>query len=202
LTVSAVHPPPAEADPQAALLGAPERRGLDLAQVGNRVATALLVFAVLALVVINLGPLLFPYRIYTVLSGSMEPTIPVGAQVVVLKIDASEIHVGDIITFDRPSNPGVLITHRVVAAEPDGKGGTQWITKGDNNSIPDSWRIPAQGPGYRYLFHVPFAGYLFAMLQSPLGRICFILAPALLLAAVVVNDFWKAADKRRAEATS
>ena len=39
------------------------------------------------------------------------------------------------------------------------------------------------------------------MLQSPLGRICFILAPALLLAAVVVNDFWKASDKRRLPAS-
>ena len=174
------------------------RPTLDWAVITNRGATVLLVLAVAALVVINLGPLIFPYRVYTVLSGSMTPTIPVGAQVVVLKVDASEIRVGDIITFDRPSNPGVLITHRVIAVEPDGHGGSQWITKGDANSIPDSWRIPAQGSGYRYLFHVPFAGYLFAMLQSPLGRICFILAPALLLAAVVVNDFWRAADQRRA----
>ena len=166
----------------------PARRRLDLAVIGNRVATALLVFAVASLVVINLGPLVFSYRVYTVLSGSMEPTIPVGAQVVVVKVDAAQIRVGDIITFDRPNNPGVLITHRVIAVEPDGKGGSQWITKGDHNSIPDSWRIPANGSGYRYLF---------AMLQSPLGRICFILAPALLLAAVVVNDFWKASDRSR-----
>ncbi len=185
--------PPAEALPAAD----PARRRLDVARIGNRVATVLLVFAVAALVVINLGPLVFPYRVYTVLSGSMEPTIPVGAQVVVTKVDAAQIRVGDIITFDRPSNPGFLITHRVVAVEPDGKGGSQWITKGDHNSIPDSWRIPANGTGYRYLFHVPLAGFVFAMLQSPLGRICFILAPALLLAAVVVNDFWKAADRRR-----
>jgi len=123
----------------------------------------------------------------------MEPTIPKGAQVVGLKGDASHIQVGDIITFDRPANAGVLITHRVIAVEPDGHGGRQWITKGDHNSVPDSWRIPAQGTGYRYLFHVPLIGYVFAMLQSPLGRICFILAPALLLAAVVVNDTWKGA---------
>ncbi len=169
----------------------------DWSLLGNRVATSLLVFAVATLAVINLGPFLFPYRVYTVLSGSMEPTIPVGAQVVVLKVSADEIRVGDIITFDRPSNPGVLVTHRVITVEPDGKGGTQWITKGDHNSVPDSWRIPATGYGYRYAFHVPYVGYVFAMLQSPLGRICFILAPALLLAAVVVNDFWKASDARR-----
>jgi signal peptidase len=175
----------------------PRATALDWALITNRGATVLLVLAVAALVLINLGPLIFPYRVYTVLSGSMTPTIPVGAQVVVLKVEASDIRVGDIITFDRPSNPGVLITHRVVGVEPDGHGGSQWVTKGDANSIPDSWRIPAQGSGYRYLFHVPFAGYLFAMLQSPLGRICFILAPALLLAAVVVNDFWRAADQRR-----
>ena len=172
---------------------APPRPALDWALITNRGATVLLVLAVAALVLINLGPLVFPYRVYTVLSGSMTPTIPVGAQVVVLKVDASEIRVGDIITFDRPSNPGVLITHRVIAVEPDGQGGSQWVTKGDANSIPDSWRIPAQGSGYRYLFHVPFAGYLFAMLQSPLGRICFILSPALLLAAVLFSATLQAA---------
>jgi len=154
-----------------------------------------------ALVVITLGPFVLPYRVYTVLSGSMEPTIPIGAQVVVLKVNAADIRVGDIVTFDLPSNPGVLVTHRVIQVEPDGKGGAQWITKGDHNSVPDSWRIPATGFGYRYAFAVPFVGYLFAMLQSPLGRICFILAPALLLAAVVVNDFWKASDKRRLPAS-
>ena len=188
--MSGVQAPPAKAP-----AAAPPK--IDWAQIGNRVATGALVFAVAALVVINLGPFVFPYRVYTVLSGSMEPTIPVGAQVVVVRVNAADILVGDIITFDRPSNPGVLITHRVIEVEPDGKGGTQWITKGDHNSIPDSWRIPATGYGYRYAFAVPLVGYLFAMLQSPLGRICFILAPALLLAAVVVNDFWKASDKRR-----
>jgi len=190
--VSRVHTPAAEA-----VTATPARKRFDWSLIGNRVATGLLIFAVATLVVINLGPFLFPYRVYTVLSGSMEPTIPVGAQVVVVRIGADEIRVGDIITFDRPSNPGVLVTHRVVAVEPDGKGGTQWITKGDHNSVPDSWRIPATGYGYRYAFHVPYVGYVFAMLQSPLGRICFILAPALLLAAVVVNDFWKASDARR-----
>jgi signal peptidase len=188
--VSGVQAPPAEAATTAP-------RKIDWALVGNRVATSALIFAVAALVVINLGPFVFPYRVYTVLSGSMQPTIPIGAQVVVLKVNALDIRVGDIITFDRPSNPGVLVTHRVIQVEPDGRGGTQWITKGDHNSVPDSWRIPATGYGYRYAFHVPLIGYLFAMLQSPLGRICFILAPALLLAAVVVNDFWKASDRRR-----
>ena len=192
--MSGVQPPTAEAATTAP-------RKIEWALVGNRVATVALVFAVSALVVINLGPFVFPYRVYTVLSGSMEPTIPIGAQVVVLKVNAADIRVGDIITFDRPSNPGVLVTHRVIQVEPDGKGGTQWITKGDHNSVPDSWRIPATGFGYRYAFAVPFVGYLFAMLQSPLGRICFILAPALLLAAVVVNDFWKASDKRRLPAS-
>ena len=192
--MSGAPPPTAEAATTAP-------RKIDWALVGNRVATVALVFAVSALVVINLGPFVLPYRVYTVLSGSMEPTIPIGAQVVVLKVNAADIRVGDIITFDRPSNPGVLVTHRVIQAEPDGKGGTQWITKGDHNSVPDSWRIPATGFGYRYAFAVPFVGYLFAMLQSPLGRICFILAPALLLAAVVVNDFWKASDQRRLPVT-
>ena len=175
-----------------------------LGRLANHVVTALLVFAVGALLVVNVGPLVLPYRVYTVLSGSMSPTIPVGSEVVLRQADAAQIRVGDVITFTRPGHPGQLVTHRVAAITRDPQtGAPEFITKGDANAVSDDWRIPAQGTGLKYAFHVPFIGYAFAMLQSPIGRICFILAPALLLAAVVLNDVWKspgAADGRRRQA--
>ena len=162
-----------------------------LEAVANQVVTGILVVAVSALLVINAGPLLFPYRVYTVLSGSMSPTIPVGSEVVALQTPADQIHVGDVITFQRPNHSDQLVTHRIVAVENDPVGRSQWVTRGDANGAADAWRIPVQGRGLKYAFHVPLLGYLLAMLSSPLGRICFILAPALLLTAVVVNDLWK-----------
>lgn len=163
-----------------------------LAALANHVVTAILVLAVAAMLVVNVGPLFLPYRVYTVLSGSMEPTIPVGSEIVLREADASTIEKGDIITFNRPGQAGQLVTHRVVAVVTDPTSGQRaFLTKGDANAVSDNWRIPATGRGLEYVFHVALLGYVFAMLQSPLGRICFILAPALLLAAVVLNDTWK-----------
>jgi signal peptidase I len=168
-----------------------------LGALANQVVTVVLVLAVAAMLVVNVGPLFLPYRVYTVLSGSREPTIPVGSEVVLRQADASQIEVGDIITFTRPGHADQLVTHRVVSITRDRQtGAPAFITKGDANVVSDAWQIPAQGTGLKYLFHVPFLGYAFAMLQSPIGRICFILAPALLLAAVVLNDLWKSPKQR------
>ena len=185
---------PAPAPPaHAAQPVAPDKpaRPSRLARFLNNLVTAILVFAVAALLAVNVGPLVFPYRVYTVLSGSMEPTIPVGSEVVLLQVDASQIHVSDIITFQRPGHPDQLVTHRIVSTVKQPDGSSAWVTKGDANRVSDGWQIPAQGKGLRYAFHIPLIGYAFVMLQSPIGRIAFILAPALLLAAVVLNDVWK-----------
>lgn len=163
-----------------------------LGAIANQLVTVILVVAVAAMLVVNVGPLFLPYRVYTVLSGSMAPTIPVGSEVILRQTDASQIQRGDIITFSRPGHPDQLVTHRVVSIASDpNTGAPVFITKGDANGVSDSWQIPAQGTGLKYAFHIPFLGYAFAMLQSPIGRICFILAPAMLLAAVVLNDLWK-----------
>jgi signal peptidase I len=161
------------------------------ATLANNVVTALLVVAVLGVLAVNVGPLLLPYHVYTVLSGSMGRTIPVGAEVVLRPVLASQVTTGDIITFTPPGHPGTLVTHRVINVVTDAKGQRFWQTQGDANGVPDVWLLPASGTGWKYWFQVPLLGYLFVMLASPIGRICFIVAPALLLAAVVLNDLWK-----------
>lgn len=172
-----------------------------LGSTANLIVTALLVVAVVGVLVVNVGPLLLPYKVFTVLSGSMEPTIPIGSEVVLRPVSADQIHVGDVITFQRPGTKD-LVTHRVVATVTAFGGQQFWKTKGDANAAPDTWQIPASGTGLKYVFHVPFLGYALAMLGSPIGRICFILAPALLLAAVVLNDLWKPRSPQPVQAPS
>lgn len=159
--------------------------------IANQVVTVLLVIAVGGVLVVNVGPLFLPYHVYTVLSGSMGQTIPVGSEVVLRPVAADQVETGDIITFSPPGHAGTLVTHRVVNVITDAKGQKFWQTQGDANGVPDAWLLPATGTGWKYWFQVPLLGYLFVMLASPIGRICFIVAPALLLAAVVINDLWK-----------
>lgn len=148
---------------------------------------ALLVAGLLALTV---GPLLFPYKALTVLSGSMEPTIPVGAVVIDTQVNAADVRRGDIITFARPDRPNEYVTHRVYAVEAGPGGRKEWVTKGDANPVPDAWRIPAAGTGYKYTFSIPRIGYALAWMQSPLGRVLFLVVPAVLLGLLTLYELW------------
>jgi signal peptidase I len=145
--------------------------------------------AVIALLLLTLGPLVLPYKTLTVYSGSMEPTIHTGSVIVDLPIAAKDVKVGDIITFQRPTDATQLITHRVVAVQ-SGAGGLSFITKGDANSASDSWRVPASGNGYRFWFSIPGIGFLLAWLQSPIGRILFLVIPAVLLGGLFLYEMW------------
>ena len=67
-------------------------------------------------------------------TGSMTPTIPTGSLAVVHEIPAADIHVGDVVTVDRPGQ--LPVTHRVTSVA--GSGATRTITlRGDANPTDD-----------------------------------------------------------------
>jgi signal peptidase I len=81
------------------------RRLLDL-------ALLLLVVSVLALVLAaNLLPS-FGHQLIIIRGGSMSPAISMGALVDETAVSLSQIHVGDVISYNEPNN--VVVTHRVV----------------------------------------------------------------------------------------
>jgi signal peptidase I len=145
--------------------------------------------ALIALLLLTIGPLVLPYKTLTVYSGSMEPTIHTGSVIIDLPVAAKDVKVGDVITFQKPSDATVLITHRVVAVE-SGPAGLSFITKGDANPASDSWRVPASGNGYKFWFSIPSIGFLLAWLQAPLGRILFLVIPAILLGGLFLYEMW------------
>jgi len=163
-------------------------------RIAQQAVTASLTLAVTAAAVLAsvlvIGPHLLPYRIYAIESGSMRPTLPVGSTVVLRPIAASRIEVGEIITFHRPGSATVLVTHRVVAIERH-SGRTFFVTKGDANGVPDAWRVPAAGTGWRYAFSVPYLGYPVAALKQPVVRLGLFAALALALAAAALVRVWE-----------
>ena len=89
-------------------------------------------------------PSIFGFSVLHVVSGSMEPTIPTGSMVLVRKVDASAVQVGDIICFysNDPQIEGMPNTHRVT--EIRAKGGTlSFITQGDASETPDPYPVYA-----------------------------------------------------------
>ncbi len=71
---------------------------------------------------------LFGYTAFSVVTGSMSPTLEIG-DVIIVKID-KDVKKDDIITFYKDDN---FITHRVVE-----KKGKEIITRGDSNNSSDS----------------------------------------------------------------
>ena len=104
----------------------------------------------------------------TVLSGSMEPDVPVGAMVFTRPVDPADVAPGDVLTFARPSAPAELVTHRVVAVQ--GAGPTlAFTTRGDANDVADLDPVPAAAVRGEPWLVVPGLGRWAAVLHSPRG---------------------------------
>ena len=179
-SVAAPPPPASQAAPRTRSIGS---------TVGQAAGLVVLGVAVLFLLFLTVGPLLLPYKALTVYSGSMEPIIHTGSVAIDVPIAAQDVKVGDIITFVRPDNQNELVTHRVIAIE-TGPSGRQWITRGDANSVADPWRVAAAGAGYKYVFSIPYCGFVLVWLQSPLGRLLFLVIPAAALGLLTLYELW------------
>ena len=173
---------------------APAERGRTM-RILTKVGAGLGILAVVLIMAVTVGPRFLPYQTYFVRSGSMEPTIHVGAMVVLTKTDATKLEVGDIITFENPDKPGTLVTHRIVGVE-NGEAGRTFTTKGDANGSADSWRVPAQGDGWRYAFNVPLIGYVFGYLGTPQARLALLAVPAAILGVLSLLDIWSPAHRK------
>ena len=77
---------------------------------------------------------------FRVISGSMEPELPVGSMIVVKRVEPEEVKVGDIITFfsTDPTLRGGVNTHRVVDIDDSGMD-ILFMTKGDANQFMDEY---------------------------------------------------------------
>lgn len=110
---------------------------------------------------------LFGYRYYTVLTPSMEPELSVGDIVIVRLANADDIAVDDIITFNPSSDSDAYLTHRVTQKLPDyeGSGVTCFRTKGDANSVEDSFLIDSSRVIGKVVFSIPKIGYIVRFVQ-------------------------------------
>jgi len=127
-------------------------------KIGNWLSNIILVLAIALLAFVLAVPLAFAGRVAVVLSGSMEPNMPMGALAITLPIAPEKIEVGDIIALAPPWDPDVTVSHRVVEI----RNGEElaFSTKGDANEDVDPWYMPAEYVRGRVVFDIPYAGYL------------------------------------------
>jgi signal peptidase len=144
--------------------------------VGGHV-TNLLIAAALGLVTIFccivVGLVVTGHHLEEVVTGSMQPVIPIGSLVVTESLPAGQLQAGDIMVFPDPNNTKLTIVHRIVWLSHDQSGDVLVRTKGDYNALPDSWTIkrsatadadkvieilPGAGTAAGYLQTIGFAG--------------------------------------------
>ena len=126
--------------------------------------SALLLAALAAVALAILIPMLLGYREMAVLSGSMEPAIPVGSIVCVKPTEASQLQAGDVCTYLLPDG-NTYVTHRVLSVDSEAR---TLVTQGDANDAPDGEIAFSQVFG-RAAFHLPLLGYLTTGIKTPTG---------------------------------
>lgn len=143
----------------------------------------------------TVGQAFLPFKLLTVLTGSMQPGLPPGSLLLLTPVDGDDLAVGDIIAFKHPSRPSDLVTHRIHEITTDPRTGERFfITKGDANQEVDGWRIPVAGKGWKFRAKIPGGGAAVEFVRSPRGRLLIVTVPALLLAGMLILEIWKDDD--------
>ena len=162
------------------------------------VLSTILVALVVVLALLLVGARVVGLQVFTVLSGSMEPTYHTGSMIYVKKVDPYSIQVGDPITFMLDEN--TVATHRVVGIVPDEADPTviRFRTKGDANEAEDGGLVHYKNVIGTPVFSIPNLGYLADYIQHPPGMYIAISGGAILLLLVFIPDIF-AEDKDKQE---
>jgi signal peptidase len=127
-----------------------------------------------SLMLLLLAPRAAGWSTFVVLSGSMEPAMPVGGLSFVEPRDEdTQIRVGDVVTYRRPDDESTLVSHRVHAITDHLGEPTIW-TVGDANEAPDPWAITEDQVIGRVRFTLPFVGQLSQDIRSRNGALLLI----------------------------
>ena len=134
-----------------------------------------------------------------VMTESMEPVIPERSYILVEKIDAKDVKVGDVIVFisDDPAILGSYNTHRVVEIVGDNES---FIMKGDNNLAQDQYPARAENVAAVYLKNLEFLSMLGRFLTSRPGLVSMIGLILALVMAMLMPEMRRLRDAQEFEA--
>ena len=159
--------------------------------------TTVLVAVVVILALLLVGARLIGLQVFTVLSGSMEPTYHVGSLIYVKDVDPFGLESGDVITF--MLNEDTVATHRIVEVVPDENDPTvvRFKTKGDANAAEDGSLVHYKNVIGSPVFTIPQLGYVANYIQNPPGTYIAISAGAILLLLVFLPDLFGSDDEEK-----
>lgn len=169
--------------------------GKTVKKIWNIITSIIVALAVL-LAIALVGVRLIGFQVFTVLSGSMEPTYHVGSLIYVKKADYTELQSGDVITFMLDED--TIATHRIVEVVPDETDSSvlRFRTKGDANQAEDGSLVHYKNVVGTPVFTIPKLGYLANYIQNPPGMYVAISAGAVLLLLVFLPDLFSKDEEK------
>ena len=133
------------------------------------------------------------FMMFRVVTGSMEPSIPVGSLLITQETDIENVKVDDVICFKTRVQEiwGKIVTHRVVGIYESEEGKILLETKGDANPVTDVYFVEESNFVGKVIWHTG-DGNMFAdvlsVFTSKIGFLGFIALPSLLLAALILKS--------------
>ena len=168
--------------------------GKTIKKIWNIITNIIVVLAVI-LAVALVGVRLVGLQVFTVLSGSMEPTYHVGSLIYVKDVDYKELEAGDVITFMLDED--TVATQRITEVVPDEEepDTLRYRTKGDANDAEDGKLVHYKNVIGSPVFTIPYLGYFADYIQNPPGTYVAISVGAVLLLLVFLPDLFSSDDK-------
>ncbi|WP_083429842.1 signal peptidase I [Blautia sp. Marseille-P3201T] len=167
-----------------------KRKKSPVAVICSALGTAMLLILVVICIPLTI-PRMMGYEIYSVISGSMEPALPVGSLVYIGREEPKNIEKDEVIAFYGAKDSNAIITHRVVENR---VVMGEFITKGDANKTNDMNAVPYGNFIGKVEFSLPVLGYVAQLITSIEGKI---VAGAVILVALVLQIIASAIEKRR-----
>ena len=170
--------------------------GKIIKKVWNAITTVLVILIVI-LAVLLVGVRLAGFQVFTVLSGSMEPTYHVGSLIYVKDVDYRQLEAGDVITFMLDEN--TVATHRIIQVVPDEDEPEvlRYATQGDANDAPDGTLVHYKNVIGTPVFTIPQLGYVANYIQNPPGTYIAISGAAILLLLMFLPDLFSEDEPKK-----
>ncbi|MHA1977926.1 MAG: signal peptidase I [Candidatus Hodarchaeales archaeon] len=111
-------------------------------------------------------------------SGTLYPFR--GDILLIRKVPAHSLEVGDVIVFNTPSVSDPVV-HRIVASWQNGSNYYFFKTNGDNNVPPDNWTVGEKDVIGMVVIRIPHIGWFLLTLQTTLGKILILTLTVLVL---------------------
>lgn len=176
------------------------KRRESLKKICNRIATVMIVIMV-AVTVMLVGVKVLGLQVFSVLSGSMEPTYSTGSLIYVKKADTDKLKKSQAITYQLDEN--TVVTHRIVEIIKDEKNSknTKFRTKGDANNVVDGTLVHNKNVIGTPIFSIPYMGYVANFIERPTGKRVLIIFAAGILLWIIPGEvlrFRKMVDEKTA----